>query len=127
MIETTLDVAEAPMPEAPKPVIQLNEDGAIEAAHGITLRTLPPLATPHRKRSVISYFPQAQKLVEEFRLPVQIAVMIILMIATQHDQHLADTLYALGLDVFGDAVSLPRELLNIPTATAGLTFGAGNG
>ena len=125
MIGTTIGVEEVPMPEATKPVIQLNEDGAIEAAHGITVKTTPRLATPHRKRAIISYFPQAQKLVEEFRLPVQIAVMIILMIATQHDQHLADTLYALGLDIFGDAVSLPRELLNIPTATAGLTFGAG--
>ena len=122
MIETTVDVA-----EAPKPTIHLDEDGAIEHATGITVMKQVALSTPHRKRSVISYFPQAQKLVEEFRLPVQIAVMIILMIATQHDQHLADTLYALGLDVFGDAVSLPRELLNIPTAAAGLTFGGGNG
>ena len=121
MNETTLDVA-----EAPKPVIHLDEDGAIEHATGITVMRPVALSTPHRKRSVISYFPQAQKLVEEFRLPVQIAVMIILMIATQHDQHLADTLYALGMDIFGDAVSLPRELLNIPTATAGLTFGAGS-
>ena len=82
-------------------------------------------AMPHRKRGLIDYIPKGRHFVTEYRLVFQILFVVIGMIATQHDQHLADSLYGLGLDFFGDAITLPRTLLNIPSPASGLTFGGG--
>ena len=81
---------------------------------------------PHRHRGIVDYIPKGRHFVTEYKLVFQIIAMVILMIATQHDQHLADTLYALELDFFGDAITLPRNLLNIPAAAVGgLSYGGG--
>ena len=83
---------------------------------------------PHAQKALIEFFPALHTLYARFKAPVQLIVAIIILIASQHDAHLASTLSSVGLDVFGDMITLPRELLNIPeiaSAAGGITFGGG--
>ena len=67
---------------------------------------------PHRKRSLVSYWPTLQNLVTEYKLVVQLATLVIFVgLATGHDQHLANTFYELGIDILGDGALIPRNIL----------------
>ena len=114
MIETTQDG------QTTMPTIHLDEDGAIEHATGITVVKPVALATPHRKRPFIDYIPKARHIVTEYKLIVQIVGIVIFLIAMGHDEHLANTLYAVGVDFLGDGVLLPRAVIEGVAAAMGI-------
>ena len=114
MIETTQDGT------ITMPTIHLDEDGAVEAGDGIIIERTVLQPTPHRKRPFIDYIPKARHIVTEYKLIVQIVGIVIFLIAMGHDEHLANTLYAVGVDFLGDGVLLPRAVIEGVAAAMGI-------